>query len=538
MRKTYITAIVIAAATVLWLASGQFGDHTDEATQLSISERNERVAASAEDRPPSRVRARVSTAVQQTAYASVRGRTENKRTVQVRAETVGRVVARPVERGDRAATGDALCRLSRDDRDARLAEAQAALRQAYIEYRGSQQLKTQGFQSETAIATAAARLAATRARLRSIELDIERTLVRAPFDGMVEVTHVEIGDYVQPGMGCVTLVDLDPMLLVGQIAEKDVLRVGVGEQAFGELATGQRLAGAISFIAQQADATTRTYRVEVEVPNADYALRSGITADILIAAESVPAHHVSPALFALDDAGAVGLRTLDTDNVVRFHRLDILRDDKTGVWITGLPKVATLITVGHEFVVPGEQVDADFEPSREPPAPSAPGVPAMARMPVAGPALTAPDDASPSLAITVRQEGISPQESDRLLVTPLETELRSVDGVTEIDSFAYEGVAAVHVRFGADHDFDTVARHVRDAVERVRPELPATAEAPVIAEHDPDDFPGLRLDAGTDAVPAHEFEPGAESPAAVPATAGPGLGGEGAIADAPPLHAS
>ena len=367
MRKTYITAIAIAAATVVWLASGQFGAGPDESTRLTITERNERAAAAVEDRAPSRVRARVTTAVPQTAYARVRGRTENKRTVDVRAETVGRVVDRPVELGDRVTTGDVLCRLSMDDRGARLAEAQAAVRQAYIEYRGSQRLQAEGLQSETAIATARARLAASSARLKSTELDIARTRVRAPFDGVVEVTHVEVGDYVQPGGGCVTLVDLDPMLLVGQLMEKDIARIRVGERAFGELATGERLTGSIGFIGQQADPATRTYRVEVEVPNPDYALRSGITTDLLIAAETAPAHHVSPALFGLDDAGAVGVRTLDADNRVEFNRVTILRDDAEGVWITGLPDVATLITVGHEFVVPGERVDVDFEPTRAPP---------------------------------------------------------------------------------------------------------------------------------------------------------------------------
>ena len=363
MRKTYITAFVIAVATIAWLASGQFGAGRDEAKRLSITERNDRADAAVEDLAPSRVRARISTAVEQTAFARVRGHTENKRTVDVRAETVGRVVARPVELGDRVATGDGLCRLSMDDRAARLVEAQAAVRQAHIEYRGTLRLKSQGLQSETAIAAAAARLAATRAGLESIELDVARTRVRAPFDGMVEVTHVEVGDYVQPGAVCVTLVDLDPMLLVGQITERDVARVRVGERAFGELATGERLSGSIGFIGQQADPTTRTYRVEIEVPNADYTLRSGITADILIAAETSPAHHVSPALFALDDEGAVGVRIVDADDRVAFRRVEILRDEAEGVWVTGLPEVATIITVGHEFVVPGEALDVEFEPT-------------------------------------------------------------------------------------------------------------------------------------------------------------------------------
>ncbi len=424
MRKTYITAIVIAVATIAWLASGQFGAGPDEATQLSISERNERATAAQEDRAPSRVRARVSTAIEQTAFAQVRGRTENKRTVDVRAETVGRVVDRPVELGDRVAVGDVLCRLSMDDRRPRLTEAQTAVRQAYIEYRGSLRLKSQGFQSETAIATARARLAAAQARQKSIELDIARTAVRAPIDGLAEVTHVEVGDYLQPGAGCVTLVDLDPMLLVGQITEKDVARVGIGEPAFGELATGERLAGTIGFIGQQADPTTRTYRVEIEVPNPDYALRSGITADILIAAETTRAHRVSPALFALDDAGGVGIRTLDADNRVTFQRVEILRDDAEGVWVTGLPEVATIITVGHEFVVPGEQVDIDWEPTRSPPA-------------------TRTDAAS--LASTVRQEGFSAEAAEALLrdLTADEDTRPTRDVESAVESPAVTAPAAV-----------------------------------------------------------------------------------------------
>ncbi|MCZ6658944.1 MAG: efflux RND transporter periplasmic adaptor subunit, partial [Gammaproteobacteria bacterium] len=178
-------------------------------------------------------------------------------------------------------------------------------------------------------------------------------------------TQVELGDYLQLGGACATIVDLDPMLLVGQIAEKTLHRVHVGESAYGDLATGETVSGLIRFIAQQADPVTRTYRVEVEISNADYAIRSGITTKIRIPAETVLAHKVSPALFALDDFGAVGVRTLDGDNRVEFHLVDIVRDDVDGVWITGLPERTTLITVGQEFVVPGEVVNVQFETNSE-----------------------------------------------------------------------------------------------------------------------------------------------------------------------------
>lgn len=365
MRATYVTAIVIAVITGLWLLSGQLGTATFEGEHPTLAVLNQQNRAAVEDRKPTRVRARVIHAVQQTVSVTLRGRTENKRTVVVRAETVGRVIDRPIERGSRVSTGNLLCRISMEDRQAKLVQAREGVNQAEIEYSGSLRLQTKGYQSDTAIASSKARLATARAQLKSSELDIEHTFVRAPFDGMVEATQVELGDYLQPGSACATIVDLDPMLLVGHIAEKSLHRVSVGVGAYGDLTTGETVSGSISFIAQQADPVTRTYRVEVEIDNADYAIRSGITTEIRIPAETVLAHKVSPALFALNDLGAVGVRTLDGDNRVEFHLVDIVRDDVDGVWITGLPERTTLITVGQEFVVPGEVVDAQFESSLE-----------------------------------------------------------------------------------------------------------------------------------------------------------------------------
>ena len=99
----------------------------------------------------------------------------------------------------------------------------------------------------------------------------------------------------------------------------------------------------------------------------------------------------------------------------------------------------------------------------------------------------------PFFAITVAHEGISPEDSARLLVMPMEVELRSVEGVEEISAFASEGVAIVLVEFDADYDLDVALADVREAVNRAKPELPVTAEEPVITEQNTDDFPILQI---------------------------------------------
>ncbi len=367
MRATYVTASVIAIAILAWLLSGQLGE-TEDVFHPTLAEQNRQAEAQAQDRLPTRIRARVINASLQVQHVVLRGKTANKRTVQVRAETSGRIIERPVERGSQVAKGDLLCQISLEDRYAGLTEARESFNQAKIEYEGSLKLKQRGFQSETAIAQAKARLAAAEAQLKRSELDIQRTYVRAPFSGFVEDVHQEVGDYVTPGAACVTVIDLDPMLLVGRVAEKDVHLLQVDQPVTGVFNDGSSVTGPVSFIGQQSDPATRTYAVEIRVPNADYQLRSGITTEIRVPVAEVMAQKITPALFALDDSGQIGVRTVNEDSRVEFHHVKIVRDDVDGVWVSGLPEIATIITVGQELVVPGELVDVDFEPADEMPA--------------------------------------------------------------------------------------------------------------------------------------------------------------------------
>jgi membrane fusion protein, multidrug efflux system len=192
-------------------------------------------------------------------------------------------------------------------------------------------------------------------------LELAHTQVRAPFEGLVEETPVELGDFVQPGSACATIIDLDPMLLVGRVAERDVHMLKLGTAVAGVLIDGTEVTGTLTFIGQQSDTATRTYPVEIQVPNPNFRLRSGVTTQISIPIDTVMAHRISPALLALDDEGRVGVRTLDPDNRVVFNLVKVVNDEGGAVWISGLPDTATLITVGQELVVPRQQVDVVFD---------------------------------------------------------------------------------------------------------------------------------------------------------------------------------
>ena len=211
MRTTYLWAILIIAAAVVWMLTGILGKPEPEIAQ-SLAKENTAISARRED-APAHVRARVLRAVRQTEDVVVRATTMNKRMVEVKAMVGGRVSLSPVTQGRRVNTGDLLCQLDVADRRAYVAEAQAAVVQARLEYEGNVRLRARGYQSEMQEMTARARLASAIAGLQQRQIDLDRTSIRAPFAGVVEMRHAELGAFLQPGQLCVTLVAPDPMLI-------------------------------------------------------------------------------------------------------------------------------------------------------------------------------------------------------------------------------------------------------------------------------------------------------------------------------------
>jgi len=351
MKKNLISASLVAAGLLVWLLSGLFVDRPAPLADTS--------SAVVQEREDARFRVRVArfNAQQRTLTQILRGKTETKRSADVSAETAGRVVARPVERGQQVSAGDLLCELAVEDREARVAEARADLRRAELEQSGARQLKQKDLLSEIRIAQVDAELETARATLARAELDLARTEIRSPFDGVVEELHLDVGDLANVGSPCVTLIDLDPLLITANASERGIGYLRVGQTVTARTSTDQRLTGEVSFVGSQSDPATRTYAVEITVPNPDYQLRAGLTTVVSVETATVLAHRVAPSLFTLDDDGVVGLRGVDKDDRVVFYPVEIVEDDPEGAWVTGLPGVVRLITVGHEFVAAGEQVD-------------------------------------------------------------------------------------------------------------------------------------------------------------------------------------
>lgn len=354
MRKSIITALILAVIGVGWIASGQFGnDDTAVATN-----KDDAAAPGAEhSKAPMQVRVADLEAVMRVERVDVTGRTEASRRVEIRAETHGQVRELLRQRGDNVEKGAPIARLRLDDRPAKLAEAKASLRQREIEFKAAQSLNEKGFRSETEVAAAQARLDGARAIVDQMEIDIARTTFRAPFDGMINAGHIELGDYVQVGDVAATVVDLDPILVVGNVSERQVNQLHEGMPGMIRLIDGTERDGIIRFVGPVADPSTRTYRVEMEIPNTDVSIRDGLTAEMEIPVSEADAHFVTPSTLTLNDEGVVGVKVVTPENIVAFRPVEIIADEPGGIWLGGLPRNIRLITVGQEFVLDGERVE-------------------------------------------------------------------------------------------------------------------------------------------------------------------------------------
>ena len=350
-KRPWILAVGVSALVVGWLVSGNFGER-DSRAKMPGSES----VGTAEGLASVQIDLQMAEPI--TRMISVYGQTEPARTVEMSAETEGRVEIIGAVRGRRIKAGEIILQLDTRDRQARLAQAKASVREARTSYEAQLQLQQEGYVSETQIAEAISKLEGAKAELTRAQLDLDYMVIRAPFDGTLQDRDVEIGDFVRVGDQVATFVDNTHIIVTGTVAEQDAGFVKLGATGRAKLATGQNISGHIRYLSPVADASTRTFNVELEVPNPDGTLLSGVTAEMQLPGGQAMAHRVSPALLTLGPDGDIGLKIVDEFNRVELYPVELAMSRLDGVWVTGLPETARIITVGQGYVAPGQVVEA------------------------------------------------------------------------------------------------------------------------------------------------------------------------------------
>lgn len=154
-----------------------------------------------------------------------------------------------------------------------------------------------------------------------------------------------------------TLLSLDPVLVRGEISERDLTHIKIGDSAEALLVNGGKVEGTVRYISREASAMTRTFRIEVAIPNPDNRIPAGMTAEITLRSVPVDAVALPRSVVTLSNDGDLGIRAVDSSNKVAFFPIDLVEDTPTGLVLGGIPADARVIVAGQDLVKEGDEVN-------------------------------------------------------------------------------------------------------------------------------------------------------------------------------------
>jgi multidrug efflux system membrane fusion protein len=353
MKASRIVAVGLVIVAAAWILSGYLMPHENAHSKAALS-------AGDTQKKAFRVAVADVRVVPHSRKLILSGRTEADRKVAVMARTGGVLTDLRVKRGQHVKKGEIIAVLSDDAREAQLAQARALYTQRKTELEARRKLIDQGTLPKLELVNLESQFKAAEAALAAAEAERERGYVRAPWDGVITETVAEVGGaaFSMAGKEVVQMVALDPMLAVAEVSELKLAGIALGGAAEVRLVTGQKATGRVRFVSKSASPTTRTYRVEVEMQNADGAIPDGITAEVAIPMAPVEAARVPRSALTFSSAGELGVRIVSGEDKVDFARVSVVEDEQAYMWVAGIPDGARVIVQGQDFVREGQLVQA------------------------------------------------------------------------------------------------------------------------------------------------------------------------------------
>ena len=414
MKRSIIVAFLILAGVVGWLGSGQITNvNAQDEANSNTTENKETNTYKSEDSSNENeelvfsVETKIFKASLIDQSIELQGQTIHNKKIDVKSETSGNISEINFSRGDKVNKNLSLVLISMDDRKEKLLSAQKDLERLSkelilneknrdnllrqniekiklyeIEYASAKQLIDKGLSSksklslasfnlanaeadredikikfESTLANLEAQITNVKSLLKNIKLDIAKTNISAPFDGIISEKMVEETEFISVGTPLFTIIDLDPIKIEGYLSEFDVNKVSVGTNAIIEDSNGIKKNGTITFISPSAEISTRTFEITIEANNKDLTYKSGITTKIIIKGSELKAHKIPPSILTLLDDGTVGVKAVNKENNVVFYPTKTIKDTIDGMWVSGLPESVNLIISGQEYISIGEKIN-------------------------------------------------------------------------------------------------------------------------------------------------------------------------------------
>jgi multidrug efflux system membrane fusion protein len=355
-----VAAFVVLAVSAAWVLTGEFSSIGSAAKDTSGETATEQSAApEAESEKVLRTVAVIAPSfIEHNRIIRVSGVTAPDKRTTLATRSAGILGDLKVKKGDLVQAGDVVLVLDGTEKAAMVETARALLDQRQKEAENIERLVKNGIAPTTQSDNARSALAAARSQLEAAQADVDRLTVVAPFSGVIDQVMVEEGGWMPSGEAVAVLLQLDPVVALGEVSERDISHVDVGREADVRLISGDIVSGAVRHISLEATPGTRTFPIEIAIANPDNRIPAGMTAEIMIKSEAVTAVRLPRSVVTLDAAGNLGLRIVKADNTVGFVPIDLIDDSPDGLVLGGVPLDAKIIVAGQDLVSEGETVNA------------------------------------------------------------------------------------------------------------------------------------------------------------------------------------
>ncbi len=276
------------------------------------------------------------------------GQIEAVQSIELRPEVDGRLERILVREGAEVVKGTALFKVDDAELKAQVARLEAERDLAEQALRRTRELLAQNASSEADLEQAEANARSARAQLELQQLRLERTVVRAPFAGLIGERFVSVGDYVTSSTPLVTLQTVDPQRAVFPVPERYAQRLEVGQEVSFRVAAlpDTEFMGEVDFVDPVVELPARTITVKAEVPNPNRALKGGMFIEARLATDTRADAVVIPEDAILPLQGATFVWVVSEGKATR-------RQVELGVRMPGHVEIKSGVAAGEQVVVGG-----------------------------------------------------------------------------------------------------------------------------------------------------------------------------------------
>ena len=357
-KSSYIMAGIVALAVVGWMFSDdllqKYGGDTAEEIATADTKKIDTKPSGVPQQNFTVSAVRVSNQ-QVTRVVRASGVSKPKFEMTVSAKAAGQIINMNAVAGQEVQAGDVLLRLDKGTLVEQIDAAKANLEVTKRRREITERLAKKNFSAPLEQAERAADYALANANLRQLEEQLADTVIVAPVSGYLEILHVEKGERVRRDTAIATILGLDKLSVVVAVPQNEVAQIKIGTKVTVEIAGNGSRTATVSRIAAKSNPATRTFDVEIDLPNKDRKIRAGMSVEATINAGTLSAFAMSPAHLSVGENGDLTAKTV-VDGKAVLVPVEVVRSGAEMVFVSGLPDNALLLTVGQGFVEDGAKV--------------------------------------------------------------------------------------------------------------------------------------------------------------------------------------